>query len=212
MLLDSFHADLRCPDERIEVAGMSSSGVERIREQKRALRKRISDALTNLDRRAERSQSLCNALIAHPAWQNASTVAIFASMQSEPDVELLWPHADAKRLCYPVITPEGLEFVAVDSADRLQPGRWGIREPIRETQSLVPANQLDLVVVPGAAFTLTGERLGRGGGFYDRVLVSTGFRAFKAGVCFDAQIVPALPSESHDQRVDCVVTESGVRL
>ena len=70
-------------------------------------------------------------------------------------------------------------------------------------------DSFDLVLVPGLAFTAEGERLGRGGGFYDRLLSSPGFRAFKVGVCFDRQMRETLPMEPHDQRVHRVVTEKG---
>ena len=62
---------------------------------------------------------------------------------------------------------------------------------------------------PGAAFTANGDRLGRCGGVYDRLLSSPGFRAFKVGVCFDRQVLEEVPVEAHDQRVHRVVTEAG---
>ena len=90
-------------------------------------------------------------------------------------------------------------------------GQWGFREPVFDPAHVIPPDEFDLVLVPGAAFTADGQRLGRGGGFYDKLLATPGFRAFKIGICFDYQLVPAVPLESHDQRVDRVATESGIQ-
>jgi 5-formyltetrahydrofolate cyclo-ligase len=69
----------------------------------------------------------------------------------------------------------------------------------------------DLILVPGLGFTRDGRRLGRGGGFYDRLLAASSFRAFTMGVGFDVQLVPALPVEPHDRRLDAIATESGIQ-
>ncbi|HLP77584.1 MAG TPA: 5-formyltetrahydrofolate cyclo-ligase, partial [Candidatus Paceibacterota bacterium] len=68
----------------------------------------------------------------------------------------------------------------------------------------VSLNQLDLVLVPGVAFDACGRRLGRGKGFYDRLLADT--RGIKCGVAFDEQIVTGIPVEPHDVLVDCILT------
>jgi len=95
-----------------------------------------------------------------------------------------------------------------------------------ETRIISPA-QLDVIFVPGLAFSLSVERrdaeknarekssreiirLGRGGGFYDRLLAHPELRAKKIGVCFDAQIFPELPREPHDCLMDAVITETGI--
>ena len=69
-----------------------------------------------------------------------------------------------------------------------------------------PLNRLDLVLVPGVAFDAQGRRLGRGKGFYDRLLAKV--RGHKCGVAFDVQIVSGLPEEPHDVRVDSILTPS----
>ena len=65
-------------------------------------------------------------------------------------------------------------------------------------------NRLDLVLVPGVAFDLNGRRLGRGKGYYDRLLAE--FEGWTCGVAFDQQVVEAVPSEPHDMRLTCLVT------
>jgi len=92
----------------------------------------------------------------------------------------------------------------------LQPGPWKLLEPDPAQCPVVPPQDIDLLVIPGMAFTRTGGRLGRGGGFYDRFLTGVHPRAVKVGVCFGIQLVDAVPLEAHDHEVDWVVTESDV--
>lgn len=92
----------------------------------------------------------------------------------------------------------------------LRPGTWQIPEPDPDLcPTLAALDRIDFVVVPGAAFDRSGARLGYGGGFYDRLLVDlTG--AFRAAAAFSLQLVPEVPVEQHDQRVDQIVTEDAV--
>jgi 5-formyltetrahydrofolate cyclo-ligase len=179
------------------------------REEKIALRKAMKESLKKMRERARRSKEICAAITSHPSWRRSTIVAIFAPMESEPDIELLWPHAAGKTICYPAIRMGGLDFMSVGGPESVLPGQFGIREPVFDQARIIPPDTFDLVLVPGAAFTAGGDRLGRGGGFYDRLLGAPGFRAFKVGVCFDRQMLDALPMEPHDQRVHRVVTEKG---
>jgi 5,10-methenyltetrahydrofolate synthetase len=87
----------------------------------------------------------------------------------------------------------------------LLPGRFGILEPGSHCRT-VPLNQLDLVLVPGVAFDKQGRRLGRGYGYYDRLLASIG--GIKCAIAFDEQLAIQIPVESHDILLDCIVTPS----
>jgi 5-formyltetrahydrofolate cyclo-ligase len=182
------------------------------REQKVALRLEIRASLAKLRERARRSKDLCKAIVSHPSWRRSVIVAIFAPMDMEPDVELLWKYAEGKTMCYPTIRMGGLDFMSVSGPESVSVGSFGIREPIFDQSRVIPPDTFDLVLVPGSAYTANGARLGRGGGFYDRLLAAPGFRAFKVGVCFDRQLRDALPLEPHDQSVHRVVTESGWHL
>ena len=75
----------------------------------------------------------------------------------------------------------------------------------------IAPEELEAVLVPGLAFDAAGRRLGRGGGHYDRFLARTGPGCLRLGLCFEGQWLPAVPVEAHDQGVDAVVTEAGVR-
>jgi 5,10-methenyltetrahydrofolate synthetase len=88
-------------------------------------------------------------------------------------------------------------------------GRFGVSEPLVELEE-IPLNKFDLILVPGLAFDLNGNRLGRGKGFYDRILSAAS--GIKCGVGYDFQLVENVPAESHDAKVDFIFTPSqGVR-
>jgi len=85
-----------------------------------------------------------------------------------------------------------------------------IREPVDPGARVVPPAEIEVILVPGLAFTREGQRLGRGGGNYDRYLALLPASTLKMGVCFALQIVETLPAEPHDQPVDAVATEDGI--
>lgn len=96
----------------------------------------------------------------------------------------------------------------VDLADLVA---WATRRGVEVAvpEDGVEAHWPDVIIVPGIAFTARGDRLGQGGGWYDRFLPGRRGDAVALGVCFDAQLVDAVPSEPHDAVVDGVVTENG---
>jgi 5-formyltetrahydrofolate cyclo-ligase len=105
-----------------------------------------------------------------------------------------------------------MEFVAVEKISDLTTSSWHpqIREHgLAEAQVVSPA-EIAAIIVPGLAFTKRGQRLGRGGGYYDRYLASLPATTMKIGVCFALQIVETLPIEHHDQKMDVVITEEGL--
>lgn len=88
----------------------------------------------------------------------------------------------------------------------LKKGKFGIPEP--ENPIWAEADELDLILVPGVAFDRAGGRIGRGGGFYDRLLPQ--YNAIRAGICFDFQCLEKIPSEPHDGLMDVLITESKI--
>ena len=84
--------------------------------------------------------------------------------------------------------------------------KYGILEP-NEYASEFPIDEIDALIVPGLAFTLDGRRLGYGGGYYDRLLSMDSFTAYAIGFCFKFQIIRDLPTETHDRKVDNIITD-----
>lgn len=158
--------------------------------------------LTEQQRR-EASERIFAAVEQLPTFDSAEVVALFASLPDEPctDAFIAEWHG-RKRIVLPRIEGEVMHFYDY-SPESMQSGSFGIAEP-QGAQACNPAD-IDLMVVPGVAFTTEGLRLGRGKGFYDRYLSQEGFRATTIGVCFAEQIVDSLPHEPHDKRVKKVV-------
>lgn len=148
--------------------------------------------------RAEKSAQLCEAIAATPAWQKAKTVGFFSPLPDEPNVELLWAVLGDRAVCYPRVLGDDMVFIRVPDRSALITSRWNLMEPPHREDDCVSPDALDLILVPGMAFTGDGHRMGRGKGYYDRYLAQPGIRATLFGVAFSEQRVPALPVESHD--------------
>jgi len=99
--------------------------------------------------------------------------------------------------------------VIEDLSSSLEPGYYGILEPLKNCD-ILDYHSLELVITPGLAFTLLGERIGYGGGFYDRFLERHG-QAVSCALTYDRFILEELPVKEHDLAVDYVITESGVK-
>lgn len=153
----------------------------------------------------ESSRSLVAQIQSHPGWAVASTVALFAPLPEEPDLLPLLEHP-AKRFFFPCISGQELLWRAASNPQDLHPvprTSNRLREPVHG--AVLCPTSLDLVLVPGLAFTSHGLRLGRGGGFYDRALSALSPRALALGICFSFQLLEELPVETHDLPVHQVL-------
>ena len=158
--------------------------------------------------RASVAAQLCARLREQNVWRAAKSVLLFAPLPDEPDI---WPLlADAlaanKIVALPSFVPGTNSYTArriLDPARDLVTGKFGIREPA-DVSPEMDLNHLDLVLVPGVAFDARGMRLGRGQGFYDRLLA--GVRGTKCGVAFDEQVVDAVPVGPRDIPLNCILT------
>lgn len=174
-----------------------------LRSEMRARLKRLAPEM-----RARWSRAICEFIARQSAYSQAHTVAVFDAMPSEPRVETLWEIAP-RRFVYPRVEGAELLLLEVPDLDALHPSTTGarFREPAASAERIIDPVALDLVLVPGLAFARDGRRLGRGGGFYDRLLARLPAQCAKLGVCFASQLVEELPCEAHDMRVDAVITE-----
>ncbi|MEN9821602.1 MAG: hypothetical protein RLZ04_28 [Actinomycetota bacterium] len=156
-----------------------------------------------VDDRLMRSVDLWTRVAALPEYASATGVMAFVGFRGEPDTDPLFARlaVDGKRLLLPRV--EGPDIVVCDGAGPMQTSGYGVSEP---TGPALGADVVDLVIVPGLAFTLDGGRLGYGGGFYDRFLPTLRNGVISVGVCFDEQVVDHLPVEAHDIRVARVVS------
>lgn len=182
-----------------------------IEEEKRFLRQVMRRRLAALDpgvRRAD-SHRLVAGIAALEVWREARRVALFAPTSTEPDIDLLWHESRlaGKECAYPVVTGKELHLFRVDSLESLRPvSPWNLREPLSAADARRTPGEMDLILVPGLAFDGEGRRLGRGGGYYDRLLaLRANGRTALVGVGFGFQRLDKLPLASHDVRLDAVV-------
>jgi 5-formyltetrahydrofolate cyclo-ligase len=178
---------------------------------KTQLRERVRDVLQAIsaDQHAALSSAMVNRLVNIPPFRAARTIFLFSPLRGEPalaeamNVAVQW---GAKAFSPRFNATSGqYEAAMCLSNERMVKGPFGTFEPDAGCPS-IPLNQLDLVLVPGIAFDFAGRRLGRGKGFYDRLLAEV--RGHKCGVAFDEQIVAEVPEEPHDVRVDSILTPS----
>lgn len=187
---------------------------------KQELRKEIlklRDAMP-VDERARKSGEIAKQLIAYKNFQKADKILLFASYKSEVDTTEIFEAARRfnKDVYYPKVLGEKIEFYLVQSTTDLKEGYRGIREPeTKENKKFVAQpNEKICVIMPGAVFDETGNRIGYGGGYYDKFLqkIEMGLAAkniSKVAVAFQCQIVALdeIKKETHDIKIDVVVTE-----
>lgn len=188
-----------------------------IAEHKLAMRQEFRRHRRAMPERARRAADarIRRHLAAMPELRAATAVAAYYPADGEPDLRplLMALLADGKTCYFPKAAPDGTYRLAPLSPASLAPfearfcrGRFGIPEP-RARFASPPADSL-IWLIPGVAFDRQGHRLGRGGGFYDRLLRDApGLRIAPA---YQTQIATAVPAEPHDEPVHRIVTESGL--
>jgi 5-formyltetrahydrofolate cyclo-ligase len=185
---------------------MSTDAVQlkaQLRRDLRAASARVSPA-----ERAAASAQICQRLKEQSVWRQARAVLFYFPMQDEPDIHSLFTEALAagKVATLPRFSGREQHYQACQVFDLdgdLQPGAFGIHEPTAVCP-IFDLKKLDLVLVPGVGFALNGVRLGRGKGYYDRLLAE--IAGFKCGVAFEWQLAVEIPSEPHDICLDCILT------
>jgi 5-formyltetrahydrofolate cyclo-ligase len=169
---------------------------------RREMRARLKAETANL---RNRSEALRAQIYGASFWRESRTVGLFCPLPEEPDLLALMEDG-VRRFVFPRIAGEALTWHEVSDVSLLRANAAGGLERLREPVggAFVGLDEMDLLLVPGLAFTSEGRRLGRGGGYYDRVLAAPALRAMTVGVCFEFQIVETLPLEAHDMAVQRV--------
>ena len=172
---------------------------------KKALRKEIAakKALLTQAQIENTSEALAQQLFSHPLYLNANTVYAYLSYNQEVRTAPIIQNAlsQGKRVAVPKIYGTEMRFVYITENSAIAPGYKGIPEPVEDD---IAEDRSALVLMPGLAFTLQGQRMGYGGGFYDRFLEKEPHPTL--ALCFDFQFLPELPTEQHDLPVDAVLS------
>jgi 5-formyltetrahydrofolate cyclo-ligase len=175
------------------------------------LKRRLAEmSADEIDRQ---SRIACEHLTQTDRFRKAATVMLFLSMPQEIDttaaIESAWK--SGKRVVVPRIDRHPRRMVAVE-IHRLDhtpdPAISGLRNPTEGTE--MPIGRIDLIVAPGLAFDRRGNRLGRGGAYYDCFLADPERTAAVVGFGFAFQVLDQVPTDPHDRPIDAVVTEQGI--
>lgn len=182
-----------------------------IRKQKRAQRK-----LLLASEQQQHSQALCQNITKERAYKNSHNIACYLANDGEIDPYLIIEHAEffGKEVYLPVLSPlkNSLYFAPYKTGDRLKLNRFKIPEPDCHPSKWLNARQLDLLLLPLVAFDARGNRLGMGGGFYDRTLAYLQHQRFwkkpaLMGLAHEIQKAGQLNRQSWDIPLDYIITE-----
>ena len=162
----------------------------------------------------ENSREAAENVVNSDIFAKAENIMVFSSFRSEiGTIDIINAiFANKKKLFMPLSMMETREIVCccISSLEDLELGNYGILEPKKKSIFIGDSKELDLIIVPGAAFDMNGHRIGYGAGYYDRLLGRPDMKADNIGLCFDMQIVPSVPNSIHDISLDYLVTEKGV--
>lgn len=163
----------------------------------------------------ENSKKIAENLLNLDIYQSSNNIMLYIATQDEVQTQKIIESAqrDKKRIFIPLIIRRDnalLPSLVIDFEKELIPGILGIYQPRKEFYRIYPPTVLDLIIVPGVAFTIRGHRLGRGGGYYDRFLSQLEPKTLSIALSFEMQILNKIPIDIQDIPVDYIITEERV--
>lgn len=180
---------------------------------KKNLRRMLLERRRSLTREEclDASRVIQETFVRNAAFDDAGSIALYAPIHCEVETASVAMAAlsAGKTVAFPVVAGDNMVFRRIASLDELEPGVFGIKEPPLRNEAL-SAETFDLIVVPGVAFDLRGNRIGYGKGYYDRLLHPLEGKGRLVGFCHDFQLVDSIAGEPHDVRLDMVITEKRV--
>ncbi|MDL2310232.1 5-formyltetrahydrofolate cyclo-ligase [Parabacteroides sp. OttesenSCG-928-B22] len=176
-----------------------SKAKQALRKDMASLKKEYSTTILS-----EKSTNACSLLEETKLFQEAAYIALYHAMPDEVQTAALiekWYRQ--KTILLPVIEGDDIRMLPYRGKETVKPGLFGILEPVAGEETA--AYQIDLLIAPGVAFDRLGNRLGRGRGYYDRLLTS--LSAPRLGLCFDFQLHDEIPAEPFDIPMQGIVTD-----
>jgi 5-formyltetrahydrofolate cyclo-ligase len=183
---------------------------------KKELRKEIKNRLrqqTEIERN-KKSLAIKKKLFSLPEFKRATIVMMYVSCDWEVNTETMIDDAlkIGKKIAVPYVLSKEKRMVPALLRDRMKDltkGPYGIPQPSKDSYAPVAPQAIDLVVVPGVAFTEGGKRLGRGAGYYDTFLRGLSKETTTVGIAFSLQVVPDMPQSERDVPVTTLITDQG---
>lgn len=184
---------------------------------KTTLRKSMRQRIQSISEQSKKSHSvrICQHLENSVFLKNHPALLTYYALPTEPNLLSLFNRLNSQQVfCFPRVIGSDLEIRQVSEVTSLVPGYANISEPSTELCPLFPQQDLQVILLPGLAFDpCNGARLGKGKGFYDRLLddltTTSASAVITIGVCFSCQL-DQVAEEEHDQRIDAIVTEKGI--
>jgi len=185
------------------------------KKEKKQLRRELEESLRALspEERAERSKQACRNLVSTQQFIDASTIMIYLSLPHEVDTAEAILHAWQmdKIVVVPKISWQQRHMIPV-RINTLETGFstevTGLRNPVTGTP--IPPADIDMVITPALGVDSSGNRLGRGGSFYDNFFVNPQLNSSRCGLVFSEQVIERVPITDHDQPLDLIVTDKEV--
>ena len=162
--------------------------------------------------REQAGQKIADMMLAHPAFEKAEIIMCYRSFRSEVPTDSIVQSllSSGKKLCFPVCQKGGImhAYHPLDEAS-WQISPMGIAEPIIEKSQIIDPADVDIVICPIVAFDQNKNRMGYGGGYYDRYLPQCK-KALRIGIAFEAQRVDKVLTDRYDQTMDIIISEEKV--
>lgn len=178
---------------------------------KKQLRQKILEKRLNLsaEKVVDLSQQIQSNLLKSKVWPRSGKIGLYSSVKNEVQTYFLFRKALEQGLhVYFPRVEQGIRFYEVNGPENLKKGSWGIPEPDSSCESLEEEEFLDLLVVPGIAFSKAGYRIGYGSGFYDRFLETRECRT--VGLAYDFQIIDDFPVDPWDKKLSVIQSQQHI--
>lgn len=178
-----------------------------VNEEKKAIRSLINSKkkLIDFEFKQEASKLVFEKLLQLEHWNNAKKILVYYSLPDELQTSDEIDNLSDKEIYLPKIVGDDLYIVKYDK-EKMKVGKFNVMEP--SSEDYISSDNLDLIIVPGVAFDFKKNRLGRGKGYYDRLLSSTS--AVKIGICYDFQLLENVPTDLHDIKMDIIITPNNI--
>ncbi|WP_025729406.1 5-formyltetrahydrofolate cyclo-ligase [Atopobacter phocae] len=190
-----------------------------MKKEKEVLRQQVRESLKQFDQieRQQVSHLLHQQLIQSSIWKEAQVIGTYLSFSTEWDTRELIAQAwkEGKKIAIPKVNPKQktMTFHLIDSYQQVEKNKVGsfyLEEPIVEKTFELSSMEIDVMIVPGLAFSYNGDRLGYGGGYYDRYIAY--FSNQTIALTHSTQLFSNIPTDHFDQVVQHIVTEKGILL
>ena len=152
------------------------------------------------------SAKIISRLLDMDIYKDSEYIMTYVSYNHEADTTELIKHAlnEGKKVLVPKVCGDRMDFYIIHSLSELKPSAMGILEP-EDGEVIVPEEAM--MIMPGAAFDKAKNRIGYGGGYYDRYIAEHDIRLYKVAFAYGFQIVPEIPANDYDIRPDIIITE-----